>query len=779
VNLLTLSQLRFLRFAPWSTLAVLFGMTLGVASIVAVHQIGAAVVASLEDVVPPHLRYVSHVVEREDASMDDYFRLRARWRAGELVEVSRMMPIVDGSVVVGDRVWRVVGIDAFSGVPELLGLSALPVNRVVVGAGQGLDPDAAVAARDGLTITVGLVHQAVPEGVWLTDVGTAQQILSLPDTAITSIAVVVTGPFERLGAWIEALMPGFSAGVTLPGWSLDGWTVRSLEDEVPSLAFARSVLFNLGALGTLALVVSWLLVYQVGVIWLRRQQRTFERLRQMGVTGMELARTFVAGLAATGLVAGAAGLWLGSVLAGLLAQAATGYADEGPAYLPGLDGWVAGKAMVSAVAVSALGGCVAWFREQRSAGARVGTGLAVMLLAGLAVIGIWGSDGLLAGFGSIAAIALAVLWAIGPILGRLRASAGRLGGNLLMRVGFRDLLWYPRDLAVAVGAMALALATSIAVSLMVDSFRLDFERMLDRRMVHDLYVVGSGRDLSPLAAMLTAREDVEAVQAYGRSGLTISGIPIELGYTTFDARESARYGLENILTDGEAVVSERLARILDLSIGDALPIAAAPLRVAGVFAGFGDAQARVLVDDRTAAALGLVVLHDRLSIRTDAVDAVTAALIAADRNLSVTEQATLKQSALDIFDRTFAITHALTLMAILVAGVGLYNALTALEILVQRTRVLLTAMGVSRGELTAMRCWRVVAVGCCAAGFAVPLGVVMGWLLCEVINPRAFGWSLNLTVDWQAFGPPLLAAGAAMALVAVLPAPRERTLDEG
>ena len=38
---------------------------------------------------------------------------------------------------------------------------------------------------------------------------------------------------------------------------------------------------------------------------------------------------------------------------------------------------------------------------------------------------------------------------------------------------------YPRDLAVAIAALTLAVATSIAIGLMVDSFRQDFARMLD------------------------------------------------------------------------------------------------------------------------------------------------------------------------------------------------------------------------------------------------------------------------------------------------------------
>ena len=48
---------------------------------------------------------------------------------------------------------------------------------------------------------------------------------------------------------------------------------------------------------------------------------------------------------------------------------------------------------------------------------------------------------------------------------------------------------------------------------------------------------------------------------------------------------------------------------------------------------------------------------------------------------------------------------------------------------------------------------------------AVPLGVTLGWILCDVINPRAFGWTVTLQLTLSALMTPviwgLLAASAA------------------
>ena len=38
-------------------------------------------------------------------------------------------------------------------------------------------------------------------------------------------------------------------------------------------------------------------------------------------------------------------------------------------------------------------------------------------------------------------------------------------------------------------------------------------------------------------------------------------------------------------------------------------------------------------------------------------------------------------------------------------------------------------------------------LGLVAIIIALPLGIMFGWILCNVINPRAFGWTIELQVS--------------------------------
>lgn len=788
MRLLTLSQLRFFRFAPWSTLTVLLGVTLAVASIVAVHQISRRVVDSLTAVMPPYLESISHLLTRPGLTMDDYFALRREWRDGALPAVTGLMPLVDGNVLVDvdadaggagpERRMRLVGVDPFSGVDAVRGLALLPPGALVAGAGQGLETGSTLELN-GHRLRLAMIHESVPAGMLVTDVGTAQVALGRSDRALSRIAVVVDSGSRRLETFSDRILPGLSAGLSLPDWSLPGWQVVPVSAELPDLAFARSVLFNLGALGSLALVVAWLLVYQVGVIWLRRRALTLTRMRQMGVSERELGTGFLISLLTLGLIASGTGLWVGDMLAHMLARAATGYSGATDP-LPGLDVWVCAKAIVSAALVCLIGG---WFAFRRESGGRrnpMWRGALAIVLVGAAFWGVGVSSSLLGAFVAIGAAALIVLLAVRPLLEQLRRQARRLAAPPLARIGLRELLWYPGDLAVALGALLLALATSVAMALMVDSFKSDFVRMLDQRLDYDFYVDGDDRDLEALAASLVALPGVSRVAGYGRAEQRWAGQLVEVGYARFDARESRRYGLSSPLPRGACLLSERLARAAGVAAGARIELGGSALLVAGTFPGFGEARPRLLVNTADARRLGIVPVYDRLSL--DVEPAAPAALDQVVQRLapgaSVQDQAAIRSRALAIFDQTFAITGALTGLSLIVAAVGLYNALLALKLLQQPAHRLLKAMGVTARERLAVDLWRITGVGLAAVLLALPLGAVMGWLLCEVVNPRAFGWSLDLEASVSAFTWPVVSAVLAMACVALLPMPLEESVHE-
>ena len=752
---------------------MILGVILGITSIVAVHQISMRVVLALDKITPPYLQSVTHLLEKPDLKMADYFELRASWRAGNVPEIAGLMPLVEGRVVANDRSFSIIGLDGFSGLPEVVGLAILAPGGLIVGTSSGY-ATGDVVTLGGRSFTVALSHESLPGNLLLTGIGAAQDALQLGDEGLSRIAVKVRRPEVDLVAWVDRLLPGFSAGLQLQPWSLSGWQTRSLSSELPSLAFARSGLFNLGALSSLALVVAWLLVYQVGVIWLRRRLQTLQRLRQMGVRESELLFGFLFSLLGLGLLASVFGIGLGQGLANLLARMATGYSGVEVAPVPDIDRWLLIKAFGSAVGVCLLGGWLAFARESRGGASVRVQGLAVGVLLGVCLFGVMVSESLLGGFLSIASASLLVLLGVGPLLGWFRGVSRRLSGiSMLRKVGLRELVWYPGDLAVAVGALALALASSIAIALMVDSFRQDFQQMLDRRLVEDIFVVGEGRDLSELAAHLESRPEVRRVQGYGRQKLLVAGHRAELSYTRFDAQESRRYGLDRALAARECLISERLARDLGVVVGGVIRLSESEFRVAGVFAGFGDAEPRVLIDVEGARRLGLLVRMDRVSVATDSEDALVKLLRELEPALEIRVRRVLRETALQVFDQTFAVTQALTLLALLVASVGLYNALLALKLVQRQSLELLEAMGVSASELGSIERWRVIGVGCATLLFALPLGVLMGWMLCRVINPRAFGWSLNLSVDSSSLLWPVFLAMLVMGVISLLPTPRE------
>ncbi len=532
----------------------------------------------------------------------------------------------------------------------------------------------------------------------------------------------------------------------------------------------------MGALGLLVLVVAWFLIYQIAIIWHRRRRLLNDRLEAMGVSRTELSRGFVQAFFLLGCAASVFGLVAGVLLARGLGAMTTLAADAAGQWPP-VTGWLLIKAGVSGMGVGSLSAWMSCRREWGSGSRSPALIVAGVLLAVAAGGVLFPLTGLFGGFAAVLALGMLMVAVVQPLLAGLRASALRLRGRLLNRHALREVAWYPRDLSVAVGALSLAVATSMAVGLMVESFRTDFARMLDQRLAYDLYVDGGGRDVADVHRWLLAQPSVVHVQPYGRARDRVGTVPVVLGYSPFDEAEAARYGLRGGLGPGEALVSERLAALLGADVGDRLALGGG-LRIAGVFSGFGEAGYRALVDESVAADMGIELVHDRLSVSlgADARNAgadIEARLVAAFPGIEVEPRGRMRQVAMEIFDRTFAITSSLTLLALVVAALGVHNSLVALRLNQQQGVRLLVTLGVTTGELTRIAVGRALGIGSVAVGLALPLGLIMAWLLCAVINPRAFGWTVDLHPALGDVVLPLgLGVGAAV-LAGLLPAPRD------
>jgi putative ABC transport system permease protein len=774
--LLLRSSLRFLRSAPGSTLSVFFGVAIGVLSITGVHLLGESVGRTFDTMRPPHLGTITHVLTRKNMNSQDYGQLRARWRSGEWPSIAVMLPLREGVL---DNGVRVVGIDWIAAME-----ARLPMAPQVAGVNVSDRVSAAVPVivegewPEGLIDVDGIQMQVVdrlpgrPEQsrALYVDIGTATQLLG-DDKRLDAVLVRHESVAASSAALLESIMPGISAG--LPATSapvVKGWQVHAVDGEAPGQGLAKAVLFNLGALGSLSLLVSLLLMYQTAVIWLRRQKVILAALHDLGVDRWLLGTSFVTALLCLGIPATALGVIAGDGLAGLLLTSAFGGAMS--VVMPELGAAVVIKAVVAGMGVCIVGGGLAWWREWREHPiSAVWVRLSVAGMIMLSVLGLTLPDaGLIGVFVSILCICLLAGFSVSPLLRGWRRRANRMGGPLWLRLGVREVTWYPDDLAIACAALALAVAVSIGVGVMVDSFRREFSGLLDQRLVNDVYVsMSSGSGARELASTIQTWPETGRVMISGQSASRVGGLPVQVGYTKFSAEESLRYGHSSALAKGEALVSETLVRTLDLAVGQSVQLdheaggesTGQVLNIVGLFKGYGELGFRILVDTDTAKTLFAGPLtFDRLSIDT-AQPLLVLSRLGKLRGVRVTSGEVMRNNALQTFNRTFAITDALTWLALLVSSAAMFNALTGFRLSQQTTGRLLDTQGVDFGWNLRTSMVRAGMLGLIAAGIALPLGLWLGWVLCEYVNPRAFGWTIGYSPTLQPLMLPLLLTGLA------------------
>jgi putative ABC transport system permease protein len=144
--------------------------------------------------------------------------------------------------------------------------------------------------------------------------------------------------------------------------------------------------------------------------------------------------------------------------------------------------------------------------------------------------------------------------------------------------------------------------------------------------------------------------------------------------------------------------------------------------------------------------------------------------------LRVTANGALRREALRVFDRTFAVTESLRLLAVVVAFVGVWSALLALQTERRRELATLRTLGLTSGQLFALTQLETGLIGLAAGLLALPTGALLAVILVDVINLRSFGWTMRLVIDPWVFLQAMATSVAAALLASAYPSWRLRRI---
>ncbi len=824
---LSRASLRYLWRHPWQLVLAVLGIALGVAVVVSVDLTNESVRRAFDLSVQAVAGEASHQIIGGPSGLDETLYTQLRVELG----MRDSAPLIDIYGKARASTLHVVGIDPLAEIPfrgRFVKQQDAAVRTLLSTPGTVL-MDASTARRldlsvdDRFKITVGgHAHEIQLVGLFGSHDSNPAALDSLVITDIATVQAISNQPGRLSRIDLKLRNDNGTAAVLKRIHSILQPGARVVDAESRShalLQMTRAFRTNLTAMSLLALVVGMFLIYNTVTFAVLQRRGLIASLRLLGVTRGQVFRLILGETLLLGLIGSVLGLLIGFTLAQGLVHLVTRTVNDHYFVLtvgelvimpwPLLKGLALG--VVATLLAALLPAVEAARTEPHAALQRSGievrarslvprlamTGLALTL--GALVLLVLPSRSLLLGFavlflmilGLTLMSPLVVSWlthAVLPLAGRLFGIQTRLalGGVVasLSRTG------------VAIAALMLAVATTVGVGVMVDSFRSTVEQWLSSTLRADLYVSAPGLStIRPemaldMAVLERVREvpGVAAISTGSQIMVESDGRLIELFALGLGHSILPRYPLKAgdpgqvwpaFLANRGVLISEPLAWHQRLTIGDLIPIhtdtGIRAFPVLGIYYDYSSEQGEVLMqrslyeqhfEDHAVSALGLYLSPDADLQRV--IELVRDATLDT-QYLMVRSNRTVRETSLAIFDRTFAVTNVLRLLAVIVAFIGILSAFMALQLERVRELGVLRATGFTPGQVTGMVTAQTGFMGFTAGLLAIPTGLVLAEILIEVINRRSFGWSMKTVVSADVFLQALALALVAAILAGLYP----------
>ena len=388
-----------------------------------------------------------------------------------------------------------------------------------------------------------------------------------------------------------------------------------------------------------------------------------------------------------------------------------------------------------------------------------GLGLALLLLAYLCYPL---ASSVVQGFALLSLVLFAGV-ALLPVTVLLAAAVGKTATRQfwLARWAFADVSLQFPHLRLAMMALLLTLIANIGVTSLVGSFRLALTEWLEIRLSADFYVTAGALESDSLAGqdwVQSVHRRVVAERSFAGRTMTVVGIDID----------APDFGPDNII-DGSpnafanwsigggefeyVFANEQLRYLAGVEVGDTFAldteVGSRSFKVLGFFHDYGNINYSLHLRGERFKQLYASAEPQGWGIWVGRDQQATAELGLSQLGLEPSQwvsQRDVLTLSLAIFDRTFAITRALNSLTLLVAAVAIFSSLLAVYQFRRPEYALWRSLGMTWFGFFTASGFPIVLMTAAVMLLALPLGVVLSWLLIHKINVISFGWTMPVIV---------------------------------
>lgn len=331
--------------------------------------------------------------------------------------------------------------------------------------------------------------------------------------------------------------------------------------------------------------------------------------------------------------------------------------------------------------------------------------------------------------------------------------------------------------AVSVASLMIGIAMMVSLAVMISSFRQTVVTWVEQTLKADLWIEPVSKFdnkqtglIKPTAvAAIRNLSGVAAVDDFYEFPVQFRGNPTHLGVGSFQVL--AKYGnllflnndtasevVKRVMAHPSIVITEAFATRHHVNKGEwielATPAGLKRFKIEAVYYDYSSDLGYMIMprqwyrqfyhDER----ISNLAVYLKPGVKAESLRQAIFNRLSGQSRLDIRSNQELRENVLRIFDRTFAITYALHVIAIAVALLAVMNALFALVLEARREFGILKYLGAEDRQIGKIVLVKAGLLGIFGNISGLLIGFALSFLLIFVINKQSFGWTIRFEVPW-------------------------------